>query len=157
MITHPVIRPARPGDARVLAELRWAFKLEDHEGEPPRPHQPVEQAEDWLRDRLGDGRWLAWVAESGGQVCGHVFLHLVERMPDPYSDSTPLGYVTNFYVTPPHRNRGIGTGLLDAVKRHARSTRLDTLIVWPSERSNLLYRRSGFLPPEELLELPLET
>ncbi|MFA7764170.1 hypothetical protein [Streptomyces sp. NRRL S-448] len=27
---------------------------------------------------------------------------------------------------------------------------------WPSDRSSPLYRRSGFRPPEELLELPLD-
>lgn len=29
--------------------------------------------------------------------------------------------------------------------------------IWPSERSSPLWRRSGFQPPEERLELPLDT
>jgi GNAT superfamily N-acetyltransferase len=151
--TDLTVRPARPADATVLARLRWAFKQEDQA--QPVQARPVEQAERWIRDRLGDGRWLAWVAESSGQIRGHVFLHLVERMPDPYEENRPIGYVTNFYVTQSHRNRGIGRALLDALKRHAQGADLDTLIVWPSEQSSRLYQRAGFLPPAELLELPL--
>ncbi|MGP3925123.1 GNAT family N-acetyltransferase [Streptomyces sp. 8N616] len=157
MTTDFTVRPARPADARPLAEMRWTFKQEDHEGQPPAPARPLEEAEHWMRDRLSDGKWLAWVAETGGEICGHVFLCLVERMPDPYTDNTPVGYVTNFYVTPSQRNKGAGSALLEALKHHSRSSGFDTLIVWPSERSSPLWQQSGFQPPQELLELPLDT
>ncbi|WP_432037066.1 hypothetical protein [Streptomyces cucumeris] len=39
------VRPARPGDARVLAEMRWTFKREDDEAQPPAPARPLEEAE----------------------------------------------------------------------------------------------------------------
>ncbi|MEU7281735.1 GNAT family N-acetyltransferase [Streptomyces sp. NPDC045431] len=137
-----------------MAELRWRFKREDHEERSPT--QPPDETEQWIHDRLTDGRWLAWVAESGGEIRGHVFLSLVERLPEPYHDNLPIGYVTNFYVTPSQRNKGAGSALLEALKQHCRSAGFDTLIVWPSERSSTLWRRSGFQPPEELLELPLD-
>ncbi|MEV8314831.1 GNAT family N-acetyltransferase [Streptomyces sp. NPDC059900] len=155
--TDFTVRPARPTDARALAELRWAFKQEDYEGQPPGAAQPVEEAEHWMRDRLGNGQWLAWVAEAGGEICGHVFLRPVERVPDPYGDNAPVGYATNFYVTPPQRGKGTGSALLEALKQHARGAGFNTLVVWPSERSSPLWRRSGFQFPEEVLELPLDT
>lgn len=155
MTTDFTVRPARPADARALAELRWTFKQEDDEGRSPA--RPLEEAEHWIRDRLSDGHWLAWVAETETGMCGHVFLCLVERMPEPYSDNAPIGYVTNFFVTPPQRGQGVGSTLLEALQQHSRSAGLDTLIVWPSERSSPLYRRSGFKPPGELLELPLDS
>lgn len=156
MTTDFIVRPARPADAQVLAKLRWTFKQEDYEGQPPTPARPPEEGEHWIRDRLSNGQWLAWVAEMGGAICGHVFLCLVERMPDPYSDNTPIGYVTNFYITPSQRNRGAGSALLEALNQHCRSIGFDTLIVWPSERSSPLWQRSDFQPPGELLELPLD-
>ncbi|WP_404198591.1 GNAT family N-acetyltransferase [Streptomyces tauricus] len=155
MTTHLTVRPARPADARHLAELRWTFKQEDHEGQPPAASWLLEKGERWMRDRLSDGQWLVWVVESEGEICGHVFLCLVDRVPDPYAGNAPVGYVTNFYVTPPHRNKGAGSALLEALKQRARSSGFDTLIVWPSERSSPLWQRSGFRPPQELLELPL--
>ncbi|ORT58104.1 GNAT family N-acetyltransferase [Streptomyces sp. CB03238] len=156
MTTHFTVRLAQPGDARILAELRWTFKQEDLEGQPSAPARPLEEAEHWIRDRLRNGQWLAWIAEAGGEICGHVFLCPVERMPDPYSDNTPVGYVTNFYVTPLQRNKGAGSALLEALNRHSRRVGFDTLIVWPSERSSPLWQRYGFQPPEELLELPFD-
>ncbi|MFF8961027.1 GNAT family N-acetyltransferase [Streptomyces sp. NPDC014894] len=155
MTTDIVIRPARPADARALARLRWEFKEEDHEGRPPAAARPPEEAERWIRDRLAAGHWFAWVAETDAEIVGHVFLCPVERMPEPYADPAPLGYVTNFFVTPSRRNKGVGTALLEALHRHSRRTPLDTLIVWPSERSAPLYRRSGFQPSPELLERPI--
>ncbi|MGW6913870.1 N-acetyltransferase family protein [Kitasatospora sp. NPDC054939] len=157
MTTDLIVRPARPADARTLAELRWTCKQEDHDGQPPSSARSLADAEQWIRTRLSDGPWSAWVAETEGGICGHVFLCLVERMPEPYADNNPLGYVTNFFVLPSQRNRGVGSALLEALKQHARSVGLEGLIVWPSERSTPLYRRSGFRPPEELLELPLDT
>jgi GNAT superfamily N-acetyltransferase len=112
----------------------------------------VKRAEEWIRERLEGGRWLAWVGEEDGEVCGHVFLHLVERVPEPHEANTPVGYVTNFYVVPAWRNRGYGTALLAALRRHADAQGMSVLIVWPSERSAPLYRRAGFRPSEELLE-----
>ncbi|WP_327418962.1 GNAT family N-acetyltransferase [Streptomyces sp. NBC_01233] len=157
MTTDFIVRPARPADARTLAELRWAFKREDHEGQPPAPAGQLEEAERWIHDRLSGGHWLAWVAETEGEICGHVFLCLVERMPEPYEDNNPVGYVTNFFVLSSRRNNGAGSALLEALQQHARGAGLEGLIVWPSERSTPLYRRCGFQPPEELLELPLDT
>ncbi|MFD0162998.1 GNAT family N-acetyltransferase [Streptomyces decoyicus] len=152
MTTDVHVRRARAADAPVLARLRWASKQEDREGDPSAPVRPVAQAEQWIQKRLARGSWLAWVAESGGEIRGHVFLHLVERVPEPYEDNTPVGYVTNFYVVPGHRNRGLGAALLEALQRHARGRGMDVLIVWPSERSVPLYRRAGFQASAELLE-----
>ncbi|ALO13504.1 acetyltransferase [Streptomyces venezuelae] len=146
------VRQALAADAPVLARLRWAFKQEDHAGGPAAPARSVKQAEQWIRERLDSGRWLAWVVESGGEVYGHVFLHLIERVPEPYEDNTPTGYVTNFYVAPSQRNRGFGAALLTALKLHAQQRGMDTLIVWPSERSVPLYQRAGFQLSAELLE-----
>jgi GNAT superfamily N-acetyltransferase len=146
------VRQASAADAAELARLRWAFKEEDPPADPSAPVRSVAHAEQWIRERLDGGRWLAWVVDGGGEICGHVFLHLVERVPAPYEDNTPVGYVTNFYVVPAHRNRGFGAALLAALQRHARSRGVDDLIVWPSERSVSLYRRAGFAPPAELLE-----
>ncbi|QQC88947.1 GNAT family N-acetyltransferase [Streptomyces alfalfae] len=157
MPTDVTVRPARPADAPALAALRRAFQHEDDEGRrPSTPARPLEEAEQWTHDRLGGDRWSAWVAEAGGEICGHVFLCPVERMPDPYGGSAPIGYVTNFYVTPSQRRRGVGARLLKTLREHYRDAGFETLIAWPSERSSPLWRRAGFQPPDELLELPLD-
>ena len=151
------IRRAVADDAPALARMRLDFKREDNDGAqaPVSEATFVDAAGPWMRERLENGSWLAWVAEVDGQVCGQVFLHVVEKVPDPYPGPAVLGYVTNFYVTPAHRGHGLGNLLLDALRTHTRAENFDTLVVWPSERSASLYKRTGFAPPRELLELPL--
>ncbi|MFJ5229776.1 GNAT family N-acetyltransferase [Kitasatospora sp. NPDC088391] len=150
-----VIRRAGVDDAPALAALRLRFKREDEDGEPPVPAAEfLAGCEGWLRSRLA-GPWRVWLAEADGRVCGHVFLQLVEKVPSPYPSADTLGYVTNFYVTPERRGRGLGGALLDELNRYARARPLDTLVVWPSDRSTPLYRRHGFGPPAELLEQPV--
>jgi GNAT superfamily N-acetyltransferase len=137
--------------------MRLDFKREDNDGATtPRSEATfVTAAGPWLQERLENGSWLAWVAEQDGHLCGHVFLHVVEKIPDPYPGPAVLGYVTNFYVTPTHRGHGLGRLLLDALHSHTATKNFDTLVVWPSERSTPLYKRTGFAPPHELLELAL--
>ncbi|WP_405674941.1 GNAT family N-acetyltransferase [Streptomyces sp. NBC_01511] len=150
-----VIRRAESDDATALAAMRWRFKVEDGGDEVPRNEEEfTAECEQWLRSRMV-GPWRAWVAEVGGRPCGHVFVCLVEKVPSPYPGSDALGYVTNFYVAPEQRNRGLGKALLDEATGYARVRGLDTLIVWPSERSAPLYRRCGFDGPDELLEQPV--
>ncbi|MGW4031447.1 N-acetyltransferase family protein [Streptomyces sp. NPDC004838] len=162
-----VIRRAEITDARVLAVLRRRFKQEEEEGETaaaeaaePSLNQDddedgfVTECEQWLRTRLA-GPWRVWLAEADGRPCGHVFLCLVEKVPSPFPGPDALGYVTNFYVPPERRNQGVGRALLDEATRYARVRGLDTLIVWPSDRSAPLYRRCGFGPSGELLERPV--
>lgn len=148
-----MIRRGEIDDSKILAALRWRFKAEG-EDDPEAEGAFVPRCEEWLRTRLA-GSWRAWVAEVGGQPCGHAFLCLVEKMPKPVPGATALGYVTNFYVTPEQRNRGVGRALLNELNRYAHDEDLDTLIVWPSERSTNLYRRCGFDRAEELLERPV--
>jgi GNAT superfamily N-acetyltransferase len=148
------IRRASADDAPRLALLRLRFKQEDTGQQEP-GEDFLAGCERWLRDRLASGQWLAWVVDWDGQVRGHVFLNRVETVPRPFVPRTELGYVTNFYVQPRYRDQGFGRALLDALHEHARANHIETLIVWPSDRSAALYRRAGYAASAELLELPV--
>ncbi|AIA01225.1 acetyltransferase [Streptomyces noursei] len=114
-----VIRRAKPDDAPALAAMRWQFKAEEGSDEVPQEEgEFVAECEGWLRARM-TGPWRAWLAEVGGRPCGHVCVCLVEKVPSPYPDSEALGYVTNFYVTPEQRNRGLGRASSTLVQRGA--------------------------------------
>jgi GNAT superfamily N-acetyltransferase len=154
-VTEYNIRPATADDAAALAQLRWRFKVEDDDDIRRDEQVFLAGCERWLRDRL-TGNWLAWVADVDETICGHLFLNRVEKVPEPSASADELGYVTNFYVVPQWRNRGVGRALLDAMRVYAHGRNLDTLIVWPSERSAPLYGRAGFQPPLELLEFPVD-
>ncbi|MFD9704516.1 GNAT family N-acetyltransferase [Lentzea sp. NPDC059081] len=55
-----------------------------------------------------------------------------------------------------HRERGIGTALLDAAVAHARARSCARIVLSPSERSVPFYRRAGFGPATMLLARVLD-
>jgi GNAT superfamily N-acetyltransferase len=144
-----------PGDAEALARLRYAFRVE---------RRPATEAEDafvsrcanWMRPRLrGDSRWSAWVAEREAQIVGHVWLQIVEKIPNPGPESELHAYVSNFFVMPNERNAGVGSHLLKSAVEHGRSLGVDTVFLWPTEQSLPLYRRIGFDKPSDLIVMEL--
>lgn len=148
------VRRAGPEDAGELAHLRWRFRTE-HE---PEHDEPWEDFATWavpfFRRALSGDRWAMWLAEAGGHVVGCACVQVVDVVPRPNRpEQRAWGYVTNVYVEPEHRG-GLGAVLVDEAVRWAEGEGLETLVVWPSERSVSLYRRAGFAEPETLLERP---
>jgi GNAT superfamily N-acetyltransferase len=130
----------------MLATLRFEFRS--------RTKPPVESAAafvprcvDWMRPRIADGAaWRVW-------VLGNIWLEIVEKLPNANVEAELHGYVTNFFVRPEHRNAGAGSRLLQAVLDECRRSEVDSVFLWPSERSRPLYERFGFVHPSEMLVL----
>ena len=87
-----------------------------------------------------------WVAEADRGLAGCVWLQLVEKVPHPNRGrwERPVAYVTNMYVVPELRDRGIGRELLDRAIAYAREREVDGIVLWPSPRSAPFYARAGF-------------
>ena len=100
------VRPARPTDAPILAEM--ANDLNDHVGIHGRPFTPERILADGFGPRAA---FTPLVAELDGAVVGYAFF--------------AAGYNTDFaaramwlhdiFVTPPARGRGVGYALMAAV------------------------------------------
>lgn len=149
------IRPATPGDADALARLRYRFRTEL--GAPAETEPAfVGRAGEWFAARLAGAGWRGWVAEDdSGELVGHVFLQLIEKIPNPLPEPESIGYLTNCYVVPAWRNHGAGGRLLAAALAACDQIGVDGVILWPTAESVDLYRRLGFAPPAKLLERPL--
>jgi GNAT superfamily N-acetyltransferase len=115
---------------------------------------------------LADGSWQAWVAEdddgaddgADGLVVGHVYAARIGKLPNPVDEAETHLYVSNLYVLPEHRGRGLGRALLDAVLAEAEGTDTDTdtdidaTILWARPGTAALYERYGFGFSPELME-----
>jgi len=140
-----IARKATPADAAELARLRWDFREADHAGHSRAEF--VRECEAWLRAALASDRWMAAVADARSDaLCGCMFLQYVEKVPAPGSMHRQWGYVTNAFVDPELRSRGIGQKLLQLLIDGARHRGAEFLLVWPSESARTFYRRAGFLP-----------
>src|SRR5687768_11875947 len=95
------------------------------------------------------------VAESHGALIGHVMCQVIPLVPRPWRLDDACGMVTDNYVRPLHRGRGVGSAVLQQAIWWARARDLETIIVWPSDRSRAFYARHGFSGRSEIMEMVL--
>ena len=163
------IRKAQPSDAMLLAELRWEFRAGRGGGTTESHDAFVARCAAWMQKELAGGEsWRAWVAlevegppgyseprrEEAGRptIVGLVWLHTIDKVPNPIAERERHAYLSNLYVTPPARG-GVGTRLLETALAQASADLVDSVVLWPSARSRSLYTRRGFTAHGEVLEL----
>ena len=145
------VRIASQVDADVLADLRVEMDAEDGIAEPLGFRTAF--ARWFVTEAHG---WTALIADAGERAIGTLWLTFVSRVPRPTEPiAAPIGHLTNFFVRPDHRNRGVGSALLDRARAMAEDAGAELVLVWPSDRSMPLYERHGFAQPMDLLELRL--
>jgi GNAT superfamily N-acetyltransferase len=150
---RPPIGPATIDDVPELARLRWELYAEQ-DGEPSEsPEEYGVRFGRFADEALRSDEWRSWVARDGDRLIGAMWLHTVQRVPVPGKRAGPIGYLTNVYIAPEHRNAGLGAELLDRVKTWCSEEGFSLVIVWPTERSRPFYRRGGFDRPDEPLVL----
>jgi len=147
------IRLATVSDAPTLARLRYIFRsslspvCETEE-------EFVERCSLWMQARLQENTlWRCWIAERADKPLGHLWLQLIEKVPNPIVEPEHHAYLTNFYVCEEERGRGIGSLLLSAALDWSKSQDVQAVILWPTEESRSLYLRHGFAVRADLLEL----
>lgn len=150
------VRLASVADAPVLAKFRYAFRTLNIPGQEDEAAFLV-RCERWMEERLGaGGAWRCWIAEREGAPLGHVWVQLLEKIPNPSAESEFHAYLTNFYVLEEARGQGTGSRLLAAALEWCRASAVHAVILWPTMRSRPLYLRHGFAVREDLLELIIE-
>ena len=155
MHSHPHIRLANKTDAPTLARLRYLFRAELGQATEPEGVF-VKRCAAWMAERLARASpWRCWVAESEKGVIGHAWLQVIEKIPNPIAEPELHAYVTNCFVLPEARGRGVGGALLETVLAWCREAAVDAIFLWPSQKSRSLYRRHGFAVRDDLLELRL--
>jgi ribosomal protein S18 acetylase RimI-like enzyme len=142
------IRPAQKNDQDLIRELWVAF-----EAELPGPDYLRESWEDaWsdLARTVRDG--VALIAEEDGRAVGFVFCVLGDR-------GRKTAHVTDIYVRPDARNKGIGRALLAAVLEPARAAGLEHVsleVLIRNSDARRLYERLGFTPMDVFMVAPVD-
>ncbi|MEU9790494.1 GNAT family N-acetyltransferase [Streptomyces sparsogenes] len=97
------IRPAEEADAAVIARIHMASRAATMPYLPPQKRDP-DQVTQWIREVLLK-QCRTWVAVRGTEITGYAAL-----------DGDLLDHL---YLRPDARRQGIGTLLLDEVRRHS--------------------------------------
>lgn len=157
MVTNQklTIEPAEPGDVETLADLWVQLAREQREhGSYVLPDANRETILETLEaHRVGDG---LLVARLEGELAGFASFS-VER--GTFSLSATRGLLSNLYVRPAYRNRGVGSALLEAVERSLAEQGADVLVLEAmadNEAARRFYRRNGYEEYRVALERSLE-
>lgn len=143
------IRSATSDDAATLAVMRYDFRASLQPATEDRSAF-IGRVETWMRDRLASPDWRAWVAVADDRIAGTIWLHRMEKMPNPVGEAAAIGYITNTFVLPDLQSSGIGSALLKAVIEFSEREGYHTLILWPAPRSRAFYMRQGFEPRDNV-------
>lgn len=152
---RPSIGFASIEDVSELARLRWELYAEQEGTVAETPEAYRQRFATFAASALGSEAWHAWVARESDRLVGAMWLQTVRRVPVPGKRAGPIGYLTNVYVAPEHRNARLGGRMLDLITRWCRDEGYSEVIVWPTERSRSFYGRGGFGRPDEPLVLEL--
>jgi ribosomal protein S18 acetylase RimI-like enzyme len=141
------IRAATEADHDLLRELWEEFDGElDHE---PYLRETWDEAWEDLSVTVRDG--VALVAEDGGRALGFVFCVLGDR-------GRHTAHITDIYVRPEARRRGIGRALLAELVEPARDAGLEHVsleVLFRNADARRLYERLGFAPVDMFMVAPL--
>jgi len=151
----PSIGFATTDDVAALARLRFALYVEQDGEGAEQPGGYGQRFERFAKRALASDDWRAWAARIDDELVGAMWLHTVHRIPVPGKRAGPIGYLTNVYVSPDHRNTGLGSRMLDRVTAWCREEGFSAVIVWPTERSRPFYGRAGFARLDEPLMIEL--
>lgn len=148
------VRLAKSGDWNALAEMRYRFRTELGSATESKSRF-VRRCTSWMKKRVraGSSPWRCWVVDDGDQLLGHVCVQLFEKMPNPVNEPEIHAYLTNFYVVPEMRGRGLGGKLLNKALSWCRAQGADAVILWATPASRSLYRRCGLVESPDILEL----
>jgi ribosomal protein S18 acetylase RimI-like enzyme len=97
---------------------------------------------------------LVFVAEVDSLPVGYAHAEVIHRPETSFRYAEDLVYLHHISVRPPHRKRGLGRALMDAIQLAAseRGIAVVTLDVWTfNEDARAFFRSNGFNPYNERL------
>lgn len=151
-------RTATEEDYTSLAELKWAHAVEDDRDYGERNVEGVDkeqfcrQFEDFCKR---DSGYTAYVGCDGVTVVSAMFVYLIPKLPKPNGKAQCLAYLTNVYTAAQYRNKGIGSALLDYVKRQLVAQKCELVFAWRSDNSVRWYKRNGFAEADDFMQCVL--
>jgi GNAT superfamily N-acetyltransferase len=149
----PVIRPATPADAAVIAHQRQLMFIESAQTTAEATATLPDRFAEWVRPKLSDNTYLGWLAEHDGIPIAGAGLWLMD-FPPHWMDAEPIrAYLLNFYVSSDFRGRGLAGQLLRLSIAEAQRRNIKVITLHASKFGRPVYERYGFKPTNEMMLL----
>ncbi|MCC7282934.1 MAG: GNAT family N-acetyltransferase [Acetobacteraceae bacterium] len=145
------LRRAGPADATLLADHRDTMFAASGV-DPAAIAEASGPYRAWLAAALADGTYLGWIAEADGAGVGSIGLWLLPWPHHPKHPATNVrGYVTNMWVVPAQRRKGIGRMLVQQAVAAARVRGITWMALHATDDGAALYRAMGWKAGNEMV------
>lgn len=149
-------RMATEKDINLLAEMRWIHAYDENSDSNVSKEEFLKECSNYLKNGMKMRNWVYWIAEENGEIISNIYIQRIRKVPKPHKLHAEIGYITNVHTKKEYRNKGIGTQLLKEAIEWSRNSGIESLFLWPSERSVSFYKREGFSLQNEIIELILD-
>jgi GNAT superfamily N-acetyltransferase len=154
-----VYRHAGIDDVSAMVDLRVRF-LKELYNHPEDDETKIlrKSLREYFTKAIPSGDFIAWLAEHDGKIVGTGGM-VMWQIPARYRgvETGKLGYLLNFYTVPEARGNGICTRLLNEFIKEAKLLGLKYMHLHASKDGINIYRKAGFVEPNQPeLELKLE-
>jgi len=145
-------RRADIDDTEILVNFRLRFLNELYNHPEDDETEIVKKSlQEYFFKAIPSNDFIAWLAEYNGQVISTSGM-VVWQMPARYHglESGRLAYILNMYTIPEARRKGICTQLLNELIKEAKSLGLTYVHLHSSEDGINIYRKVGFVEPDQI-------
>jgi GNAT superfamily N-acetyltransferase len=111
----------------------------------------------WLRDKMRDGTYHAWVVEDASHhIVAGAGASVLPWPPGPQYMSDRIAVVYNVYTEPAHRRHGLARRLMEAIHSWCRETGIVSVALNASRDGRPLYEAMGYqLSPSPMMFLSI--
>ena len=145
------IRLALAEDAELIAQQRRQMFLDAGQPDDGRMAAMFKSFVPWVRAKLGEGKYIGWVASEDGSTIGGAGLWLMEFPPHFLQVEPVRGYLLNFYTAPEFRGRGLAKVLLKETIDEARRRGCEVVTLHASKFGRPIYEQNGFKQTNEMM------
>lgn len=145
------IREITPADWETIVTHRRRMFEDMHSGTPEQLDRMDSVYKGWLTERLGNGRYRGWFAETSEKtVAAGVGLWLLDWVPGPFDQQSYRGYVLDVYTVPEHRRQGLSKRLVKACMEWCYANDINIVMLHASDQGRPVYESLGFTGTNEM-------
>lgn len=152
------IRMADERDYYELAVMKWEHGAQDDADYGENNLDEINKDEfigGFIKFLGEQTEYKIFIAEDNAKAVSVMFVHLIKKLPKLNGNAKYIAYITNVYTKKAYRGKGIGTNLLNYIKKYLTQIKCELIFVWPSNNTVNWYKRNGFNEKNEIFECPL--
>lgn len=145
-------RPITPGDVDIVCQQREAMfrEMGREENLLDRMRIPFHS---WLEPRLVTGIYSGFIGAVNDKPVAGIGITLVDWAPHPrHPETSERGYISNLYVEPAFRRRGLAKDLMEMAETSMRKKGIKLAALHASDAGRALYEKTGWVAAPEMFK-----